>query len=291
MRPHGVIDTAASSEPFGHMGWGFRDRREFLIRADEYIADGLSRHQLVAYVGDAGVSELQAELADMPRVAARPSADHIRVRNAADYYAFLPGTDVLDAETVLSRYLAAAEEAITFGYSGFRAVVDVTSVARSVAQREALARLEFLVDEQMAALPFSALCAYNVTELGSVAEELICLHPFVNTGSSGFQLFADPAAAVSFALTGELDASNNRVFATTIERIWRTPATTPVHVDATDLSFIDHRSLVLLDEVARRYRQSVVLHTRYSVAARIAGLLELSAVTVAGPVVLTQDQA
>lgn len=283
MRPHGVIDSASNVVAFGHMGWGFRDRAEFLTCADEYIADGLRQNQLVAYVGEASVSELRAELAGMPRLTGSPDLDQIDVRSAADYYPFQPGTDILDAETAVSRYLAAADDAVARGFSGFRAVVDVTSVARTVAQREALSRLEFLVDQQMARRPFSALCAYNFTELGSAARELVCLHPFVSARSTSFQLFADPSADVLFALTGELDASNRHVFAATLDRIWPTPASTTLRVDATELSFIDHRSLMALDDVARRHQQLVELHTEQSVASRLIDLLALSAVRVVNP--------
>jgi anti-anti-sigma regulatory factor len=279
MRPHGVVNSATNSVPFGHMGWGFTRRTEFLTAAAEYIADGLRQHQLVMYVGDAGVSELQSELAGMACVTDMVRPDQIVVRCAADYYPFQSGTDILDAEQALSRYLAAAQNAVARGYTGFRAVVDVTSVARTVAQRDALSRLEFLVDQQMTTLPFAALCAYNLTELGSAAEEVVCLHPFVSAGSTAFQLFADPAAAISFALTGELDASTKRVFAATLDRIWPALTTGTLHVDATELTFVDHRSLMELDDAARKHNHSVVLHTEQPGAARIIDLLKLSAVS------------
>ena len=40
-RHHGVVDSAGGLDPFGHLGWGYRSRPEFLARAAEYIADGL----------------------------------------------------------------------------------------------------------------------------------------------------------------------------------------------------------------------------------------------------------
>ncbi len=279
-RLHGAVNSAAGAVPFGHMGWGFQNRAEVLTRAGEYIADGLRRHQLVAYVADATTEQLQAELLAMPELAGLPGRDEITVFSAADYYPFTPGTDVLDAEEAVRRYLAAAEDAVARGYTGFRAVVDVTSVARTVVQREALSQLEFQVDQQMAVLPFSALCAYNVAELGPAAAEVICLHPFVTAAAVGFQVFADPVAAVSFVLTGELDASNRSAFAATLGRIWPTSDGATLHIDASGLTFIDHRSLMVLDDVARRHRQTAVLHTGAPVTTRLIELLNLTAVSV-----------
>jgi len=279
-RLHGAVDSAAGVVPFGHMGWGFRNRAEFLTRAGEYIADGLRQHQLVAYVGEATTEQLKAELLSMPQLTGLPGRNEIAVFSAADYYPFVPGTDVLDAEEAVRRYLATAEDAVARGYTGFRAVVDVTSVARTIVQREALTRLEFQVDQQMAVLPFSALCAYNVAELGAAAAEVICLHPFVNAAAVGFQVFADPLTAISLVLTGELDASNRSAFAATLERIWPTSKGTTLHIDASGLTFIDHRSLMVLDNVARRHRQTAVLHTGALVPARLIELLDLTAVSV-----------
>ena len=279
-RLHGAVDSAAGAVPFGHMGWGFRNRPEFLTRAGEYIADGLRHHQLVAYVGEANTERLQAELDAMPQLTGLPGRDEIAVFSAADYYPFVPGTDVLDAEEAVLRYLAAARDAVARGYTGFRAAVDATSVARTAEQREALTEVEFLVDRQMAVLPFSALCAHDITELGAAAAEVLCLHPFVNDVAVRFQVFADPVAAMSFVLTGELDAANRSTFATTLERIWPLSQADILHIDATGLSFIDHRSLMVIDGVARRHRQSVALHTAAPVASRLIELLELSAVSV-----------
>jgi anti-anti-sigma regulatory factor len=279
-RLHAAVESAAGAVPFGHMGWGFHDRAEFLTRAGEYIADGLRHHQLVAYVGEATTQRLRAEIDSMPQLTGLPGRDDIAVFSAADYYPFLPGTDILDADEAVRRYLATAEDAVARGYTGFRAVVDVTSVARTASQRDALAQLEFRVDQQMAILPFSALCAYNVAELGPAAAEAICLHPFVNARAVGFQVFADPVAAMSFVLTGELDAANRSAFAATIERIWPLSEADTLHVDATALTFIDHRSLMMFDDVARRHRQSVTLYTGAPVVSRLAELLELSAVRV-----------
>jgi hypothetical protein len=132
----------------------------------------------------------------MPGIGAHLDAGGIGATPFEDYYVYRPGTDVIDADESVRKYLAAVELAIGNGYTDFRAVADVMPVARTPERRDALARLEYLVDQRMAVLPFSAFCAYDMSELGVAGKELICLHPFVNKGSVAFQLYADPDADV-----------------------------------------------------------------------------------------------
>lgn len=280
MRPHAAVESAAGLTPFGHMGWGFRHRSEFLARAAEYIADGLRQNQLVAYVGEADAQTLRRELEAMPALAGLDTGA-VNAIPAADYYVYEPGTDVLDAEAALGRYIATAQDAVRRGYTGFRGVVDVTPVARTATQRASLAELEFLVDQQMAVLPFSAFCAYNLEQLGSAASELLCLHPYISAGSVSFQLFADPEPEVDFALTGELDAFTHDVFTTTLSRIWPLTAGTTLHIDARELTFVDHRSLITLGQIARRHSSTVVLHTDQRFIGRILELVDVPGVSVA----------
>ncbi len=280
-RPHAVLDSAAGLTPFGHLGWGYRDRGEFLRRAAEYIADGLRHHQYIAYAGAASREALRAELARMPGIGERLDSTGIEAIPAEDYYVYLPNSDVIDADASVAKYLAGVEQAIADGYTGFRAVSDVTPVARTAEQREALARLEYLVDQQMAVLPFSALCAYDMSELGVAATELMCLHPFVSKGSVTFRLYADPGADVDFALTGEIDASADKLFDTTLQRIWPLESGNTVRIGAHDLEFISHQQMFMLEERARQQDRKVVLSTNQPVINRLVDVLGLTHVRAA----------
>lgn len=61
-------------------------------------------------------------------------------------------------------------------------------------RRDAFARYEHLLDRRMSTEPISALCAFDVAELGhSAVAELACLHPFTSDGASPFRLYADQA--------------------------------------------------------------------------------------------------
>src|SRR5699024_5460905 len=97
---------------------------------------------------------------------------------------------VVDPVRSVHTRVAATEAALQAGYTGFRAVVDATATSRTVAQRTAFARFEYLIDQKMAALPVSAMCAYDVSELGAgTVAELTCLHPLASTGSTSFHLY------------------------------------------------------------------------------------------------------
>lgn len=97
-------------------------------------------------------------------------------------------------------------------------VADATAIARRPQQREALSRFEFLLARAMASRPFSALCAYGSSQIGTGADELICLHPDGGSGGPRFGLYPEPGAA--FALAGELDAANDELYLTALRRIW-----------------------------------------------------------------------
>jgi anti-anti-sigma regulatory factor len=280
-RPHAVVESAADLSPFGHLGWGYRDRGTFLDRAAEYIADGLRHNQYIAYAGDRSAAALRAELAAMPGVRDQLDSGAIDAAPAAEYYTYYPGTDVIDPDAAVAKYVAAAEQALANGYTGFRAVSDVTAVARTREQREALARLEFLVDQRMAVSPFSALCGYDTVALGAAANEVICLHPFVNRGSVLFRMYAEPGLGADFALAGELDASNHEVFDAVLGRVLPLIPSSTVCIAADEMSFIGHQQLHLLENRACAHNREVVLSTNQPTARRLVELLRLTRVRVA----------
>lgn len=273
MRRQGAVDSADGLAPFGHLGWAYRDRGEFLARAAEYIADGLRQNQYIAYAGERSRAELRSELAGDA-----PSPWISRHRR--------PGGDTgsgvlhLPARHRCHRYRGGGgkipEQAIANGYTGFRAVSDVTPLARTPEQRDTLTHLEFLVDRQMAVHPFSALCAYDLNALGTAAHELVCLHPFVGTGSVLFRLYADPGANLDFALSGELDTSTDKVFDIALQRLWPLMSGRTLRIGADGLEFISHRQLYLLDEGARAHKCKAVLSTSQPAVAQLIELLDLS---------------
>lgn len=282
MRQQGVLTSAAGLTPFGHLGWGYRDQSEFLARAAEYIADGLARNQRILYARDCSRAALQAELVDMG------FGDAVRSRQIAvtpvdEHYVFVPGTDVVDPEATVAAGVAAMEYVVAMGCSGCRGVVDAAVLARTPEQRAAFSRLEYLVDQKMAVLPFSALCAYNLTLLGETAKQMVCLHPFVGSGTVSFRLYAQPGT--DFGLAGEIDACDTEAFTSALQRIWPLAAGHEVIIDARGLDFVTHRELVTLDDQAAAEGRRVVVLTDRWMLARLVDLLELEnvRVEVSGP--------
>ena len=268
-RHHGVVDSAGGLVPFGHLGWGYRSRPEFLARAAEYIADGLNRNQWVEYVGAGSREQLRAELDAMPidttRVTATP---------ALEFYGVAEGTDIVDADVAVAIRVAAVVSAFDRGYTGFRAVVDATAVTQRPEQRDEFARFEFLIDQKMATLPVSALCAYDITRLAGDADGLLCLHPLVGPGAPTFRLYAEPGVAL--VLDGEVDAASSDTFTTTLQRIWPVTGDGQLVVDAAGMYFIGHHQLLELDNLAARDGRQVVLRGCGPLLTRLAGLLELA---------------
>jgi len=276
-RRHGEVTSAAGLNPLAHVAWGYRDRSEFLTRAAEYIADGLARNQRVLYACDASAAALRNELDEMGFGDA-VRAGQIAVTPVAEHYRFVPGTDVVDADATIADGVAAMNYVVGAGCSGCRAVVDGAVLVRTPEQRAAFTRLEYLVDEKMAVLPFAALCAYNLTLLGDAAKELICLHPFVNAGAVGFRIYAEQG--IDFALAGELDAAGHEAFTTALQRIWPLAAGDEIVIDARALDFVTHPQLCALDRLAAADGRHVVLRTDRRMVARLAELLELTNVWV-----------
>ncbi|HET9875500.1 MAG TPA: MEDS domain-containing protein [Mycobacterium sp.] len=281
MREQGVVASAAGLAPFGHLGWGFRDHAEFVARAAEYISDGLEQNQWVEYVGAASREQLRAELAAMPGVRDRLDSGGIGVTPTMEFYAVPPGSDVVDPQTMVDTWVPKIEKVIEKGYTGYRVVADVTAVARTAEQREAFARYEFLIDQQMAVQPVSALCGYDTTQLGADAAGLICLHPFVNQGTVPFRLYAEPEAG--FVLTGEIDAATAELFTATLRCVLPPAREDTVVIDAQGLEFIGHEQLLCLDNYARASGRQVVLRTDQRILTRLVGLIELTNVRLQHP--------
>lgn len=273
-RQHGVVASAASLVPFGHLGWGYRDRTEFLTRTAEYLTDGLDHNQWVEYVGDDTHETLRAELAAMPGIAEHPDADDIKISTPREFYAIPTGTDIVDPDVAVTTRVVAIEKAIANGYTGFRGAIDATSVAQTPEQQAAYARFEFLIDQQMTVQPVSTLCAYDLQRLGADADGLICLHPYTNRHTPGLRLYAQPGA--DFALTGDIDAATDEQFTTTLDRLGPFATDATLVIDARHLAFIGHRQLAALDQYARDQGKTIILHTNQPVATRLAGLLPLT---------------
>lgn len=282
-RGHGSVTTARGLTLSPHLCWAYHDKAEFRARTLEYAADGITAGQYVEYIGEGSAEALSAEIAALdPSGPLREalSTGQAGIRPASDYHRFR-GDGTVDPAAAVAARAAATEKALADGYTGLRIIADCTPAVRTPAQREAFARYEYLLDQQMAVLPVSALCAYNAAELGPDAvAELACLHPFISPGAAPFQLYASPGAG--FALAGEIDRSCASLFTDTLSRT--TPPEGPhLLIDARPLSFIDHRSLFALNDHAVSLHRNVIFRTNSPAIAKVARLLSLPALRVEAP--------
>ncbi|MFL0180058.1 MEDS domain-containing protein [Mycobacterium sp. SMC-15] len=266
---------ADRSGEFGHVGWEYRDPAEFLHHAAEYVADGLNLDQRVAYVGADDPATMRAALA---AAGLGTDAREVHVKTVPEHFVFRG--DVVDAERMTERYAAAAVAAVADGYSGLRIVIDVTPVARTPAQRDAQAALEFLGDRRISTLPVAAMCGYNVAELGEAAAGLLCLHPAAGPSSVPFQLYAQPAGRNAIALAGTLDAASEPLFLTTLQRVLPLLSHDTLEIDARDLDFVGHRQLCLLDRLCAAHGRTALLRSDQAVVHRLVNLLDFANVSI-----------
>ena len=189
-----------------------------------------------------------------------------------------PEDAVIDPAAGVAAYARATEQAIAAGYTGLRVVADATPLVRTPAQLEAFARYEIRVDRYMRANPFSAMCGYDRTRLSDgTVEQLACLHP---VSEAPFRLFAPHPGRGDAALAGELDETTRPLFLQALRLAELRPAGAELVLDARELSFVDHNTLLHLDAHARTLSTTAVLRTPLPAAARLAGLLELTSLRV-----------
>ncbi|MGH3802700.1 MAG: MEDS domain-containing protein [Pseudonocardiaceae bacterium] len=247
----------------------YDDPGEFQSLVLEFLADGLAQGQRVCYAANRDTAALWDDLQDLGETkrSRRPGA--VQVQSLDD----ATGA-VVQPVGLVQTYAAATEDALAAGFTGLRVAAEVTPLVRSPEQLDAFARFEHLIDRYMTSRPFSALCAYNRVELGEeTIAQVACLHPTTNAGAAPFRLHASTRAAASLA--GELDLISRDLFPMALRRVDIRPTDGELVIDATNLDFIDHRSMLALADYARSLDATVVLRTDLPSPARITELLDL----------------
>jgi len=193
----------------------------------------------------------------------------------SDHY---PEGAAIEPAAGVAAYARATERAIAEGYTGLRVAADATPLVRTPVQLDAFARYEIQVDRYMRDHPFTAMCGYDRARLpDGTVEQLACLHP---VSGAPFRLIAAPPGRGDAALAGEVDETTRPLFLQALRRAELRPAGGELVLDAGELGFIDHNTLLHLDAHARELGATAVLRTRLSAAARLASLLELTALRV-----------
>lgn len=279
VRRNGSVTSASGLVPFAHLGWGYRGRDEFDARAAEFLADGLAQQQWVELVGDGSRDELEQRLCALPGGAEALEAGRAGVLPIDDAHVY-DNSGVVDPKASVERRVAAIDEATGRGFSGVRGIFDATALVPTPEHREAFTELEHLLDQKMAVLPVSALCAYDLDQLGSHADELVCLHPFTDASNGQFRIFATGEGRL--ALCGELDLANRELFALVCTRLLPR-LEGEVVIDIGGVPYVEHNALVLLDELAARRDAPVVLRNADTLVRHVTDLLRLDHLQVAPP--------
>src|SRR4051794_965467 len=260
-----VVSSPTGRSPGDHLCWPFRGPDDLMTVARAFVAEGLAQGERVAYASEGGQGELRHDLDGTPGL-----DDHLERGRLQ-----LMPLDTL--ETPDSSVHPAAElpllatmitEALGAGYRGLRILANGTVRVRDPARRTQHVRDEHLIDRVCRERPLTMLCAYDRTSLGDAAvAELACVHPLAYGGLSPFQLSADSRADV--ALAGSVDTFSAAHLTTALQRIRAPEPGMPLLVDVTALEFIDHRTLLVLDQYAAGRVATVVLQSAPRIVQRL----------------------
>ncbi|MGW5050273.1 MEDS domain-containing protein [Actinokineospora sp. NPDC004072] len=265
MRRSGWVRHARDLGPHDHVCWWYDDAAEFRLRAREFLRDGLSAGLKVGYVGSGDVSGMDLD-----------GAAEIKLLDTT--YPL----GAVEPDEQVRVYARATEEALAEGYKGLRIAAEATALVRGPERLAAFARYEHLVDRYMTTHPFSAMCGYDRRELGDdVVAQVSCMHAQSNSPAAGFRLHGSADAAA--ALAGELDMANRSLLDLALRRVELPVEDGEVVLDATDLSFMDHSSLLRLADYAAARTATLVLRTAWPGAPRLAAALGLANVRVEQP--------
>lgn len=277
MRGNGQLLSARGLTPHGHVGWAYRTPLEFRRRAAEYLADGLALGQRVEVVAAGPVRAVEDLISSLPGGRAaldEGAAAAFSLDDAPTWRGGVPSDPRAALRDRERRWRAWTED----GYRGVRVIVDATDLARTPADRDALATFEALSDGRLAAGSGGALCAYDASVLGDRAGELTCLHPFTDTRSAPFRLFSDGDGGL--AMAGDVDFHGLPLFEVALRRVLAVHDGDELRVDLSGVDFLGHRALLALEHGARASRRTIVLRHAKGVVSRIVGLIDTPALRV-----------
>lgn len=199
------------------------------------------------YVSDRPIPELVADLRGLGDVDELIDSTTLVVETTGGVYT--PG-GTFDISEQVRRYRRLTEQALADGYTGLRVAADATAMVATRQARRQFVRYELAVDQLMARVPMSAMCAYDKTVLGSGAGDLCAVHP-----SDDAPIELAPAFRLCFGtdglrLSGEIDLFNAELFQLALDAATRCTED-DVRIDTAEVRFIDARGIVTLAEVRR----------------------------------------
>jgi anti-anti-sigma regulatory factor len=268
-RPHNLarmrttqrVQRARELRHGDHLCWGYDDERAFSDEVADFFEEGLRRGERLLYVADAEADALLGFVARLDRFEQILASGQLTVSPLSEAYR---SGDASGRPERVDGYRTAATSAIRDGYAGFRVAAEVTSLVVDADDRMAFVRYEREVDDAIARLPMSALCAYDVHQLGDEGLfDLACVHPAVGgcIFDVPFSMYRDGDDVV---LLGELDAFSAERFRAALAGVGTSEDR--VRIDLSGLTFIDTASIrrfgLWLDATRRSGRQVEVAGVR-----------------------------
>lgn len=272
--------TGCLEEPHGlgvhdHVCWVFETRASFAAAAAEFLTEGIAYGQQVAYVAQGDRGQLQRDLAPLGDVPGLLRSERLTITPVEEMYA---AGETLVPEQQVDVFKRMAEDAVAAGFTGYRAAADITQFVLNAEQLEAFRRYEHLIDRTIAEYPLTGMCGYDRSAVGAdCIEELAGLHPLSAGTEPPFRLFT--AAPGSFGLSGEIDVATAAAFGRALNQL-ADQAGGRVVVDIRELSFVDHRALGALEEMARGADVSFTLRGANPMTRKVASWLGLERVQV-----------
>ena len=264
MRKHLVTADAAGLRPHDHTAWCGEGPRQLHRLAASVFSAAAQRNEQMLFVSDEPRREWLTNLEGVDALIERGA---LRLVAAEDVYAY-PS----DAAVQLARFEATVEQALADGYSGVSVVADNSRlVEASEDDFDAWLAWEAAADQLQLNRPILGVCYFDLRRVpSSRMAELAAMHPvrFDGFAEPTFQVFCD---ADALRVLGDLDAFS----AEQVRRVVGTAVSvTGRELDISEVDFIDHKTLLTLDEVARS-GATIRLRGARSIVHRVWKLLDL----------------
>ena len=246
-----------------------------MAAAREYVTEGLSRQERVAYVSEVDSTASCPDLCGIPGL-----DEHVergRLQLVRSDMVHRPDTSTVE----LPALETLTGEALAAGYRGLRVFADDTVRVQDPMWRVQQVRYEHQLDRFCCTHPLTVLCAYDAVALGnSAVAELVCVHALARGDLSPFQVRA--AREADAALAGCVDVFCADQLERALRGIGLATAGGTVIIDATDLEFMDVRGLLTLDRYAAGSGATIVLRSAPAIVTRLLELVDMVAVRVDG---------
>jgi hypothetical protein len=222
--------------PYTHACWAYATDAERARAACEWLTDGLRKGYRAAYVADAPVDDLIAELAGLPNRDDALRGGALVVFSMYDLYDL---SAPIDAQAQLAVYAGAVDQALADCFRGVRVAVDISALIEDPARRSAHTHWEQFADRYISQHPLAPLCLYDTRRVADI-EAIVGAHPMQGPVPGPFSLYA--AQPHGAALTGEIDLAGHGALS---DLLAGQPDSDRV-IDTSGLTFLDGRAAWLL---------------------------------------------